>query len=83
MELGSPEAVKGAVTSGMGVSILSRAAIQKDLQLNLLKAVKLNPPLERPFSFVHQKQKFRLRVIEELIRFAHGYCDIHAHDGRV
>lgn len=80
MELGSPEAIKGAVTSGMGVSILSRAAIQKDLQLGLLKDVRLNPPLERPFSFVHQKHKFRVRAMEELLNFAHNYCGIHAND---
>jgi DNA-binding transcriptional LysR family regulator len=80
MELGSPEAIKGAVASGMGVSILSRAAIQKDLQLGLLKEVCLNPTLERPFSFVHQKQKFRLRAMEELLNFAHQYCNTHATD---
>jgi len=80
MELGSSEAIKGAVTSGMGVSILSRAAIQKDLQLGSLKEVALNPPLKRPFSFVRQKQKFRLRAMEELLNFAHNYCCVHAQD---
>jgi DNA-binding transcriptional LysR family regulator len=80
MELGSPEAIKGAVASCMGVSILSRAAIQKDLQLGLLKEVCLNPTLERPFSFVHQKQKFRLRAMEELLNFAQHYCNLHATD---
>jgi DNA-binding transcriptional LysR family regulator len=80
MELGSPEAIKGAVASGMGISILSRAAINKDVQLGLLEEIRLNPPLARPFSFVHQKQKFRLRVIEELIKFAQNYCNLHAND---
>ncbi len=80
MELGSSEAIKGAVTSGMGISILSRAAIQKELQLGTLREVNLDPPLERPFSFVRQKQKFRLRAMEELMKFAHSYCCIHAHD---
>lgn len=78
MELGSSEAIKGAVTSGMGVSILSRAAIQKELQLGTLRELHLNPPLERPFSFVHQKQKFRLRAMEELLSFGRGYCWIQA-----
>lgn len=74
MELGSPEAVKGAVEAGMGVSIVSRATIQKELRLGTLLAVNLDPPLQRPFSFVHQKQKFRLRVMEELLDFAQMYC---------
>jgi len=77
MELGSSEAIKGAVASGMGVSILSRATIQKDLQLNTLKEIRLDPILERPFSFVHQKQKFRLRAMEELLSFARQYCQSH------
>jgi len=80
MELGSPEAVKGAVEAGMGISVVSRATIQKELKLATLVAIELDPPLERPFSFVHQKQKFRLRVMEELLEFARGYCREHAHD---
>ncbi|MDJ0807754.1 MAG: LysR family transcriptional regulator, partial [Gammaproteobacteria bacterium] len=70
MELGSPEAVKGAVEAGMGVSVVSRATIQKELKLDTLRAINLEPQMERPFSFVHQKQKFRLRVMEELLEFA-------------
>jgi DNA-binding transcriptional LysR family regulator len=77
MELGSPEAVKGAVEAGMGVSIVSRATIQKELRLGTLVALGLDPPLDRPFSFVHQKQKFRLRVMEELLEFARAYCEEH------
>ena len=74
MELGSPESIKGAIETGMGISVLSRATIGKDLRLGTLAAVPLDPPLERPFSFVHQKQKFRLRAMEELLSFARAYC---------
>ncbi len=77
MELGSPEAVKGAVEAGMGISILSRATIDKELKLGTLVAVNLEVPLERPFSFVHQKQKFRLRAMEKLLDFARQYCQEH------
>ncbi|HKK13671.1 MAG TPA: LysR family transcriptional regulator [Gammaproteobacteria bacterium] len=77
MELGSPEAIKGAVEAGMGVSIVSRATIVKELQLGTLVAVNLEPPLERPFSFVHQKQKFRHRAMDELLEFARAYCQTH------
>jgi len=82
MELGSPEAVKGAVEAGMGVSVVSRATIQKELRLGTLVALDLDPPLDRPFSFVHQKQKFRLRVMEELLEFARSYCDERAAGGK-
>lgn len=80
MELGSPEAVKGAVEAGMGISVVSNATIQKELRLETLVAIELDPPLERPFSFVHQKQKFRVRVMEELLEFARAYCKEHRQD---
>ncbi|MCB1904713.1 MAG: LysR family transcriptional regulator [Gammaproteobacteria bacterium] len=77
MELGSPEAVKGAVEAGMGISVVSAATVQKELKLGTLVAINLKPPLERPFSFVHQKQKFRMRVMDELLAFAQDYCKEH------
>ena len=77
MELGSLEAIKGAVEAGMGVSVLSSATIAKELKLGSLVAIKLDPPLTRPFSFVHQKQKFRVRAMDELLNFARNYCSNH------
>jgi DNA-binding transcriptional LysR family regulator len=73
MELGSPEAVKGAVEAGMGISVVSSVTVQKELKLGTLVAINLEPALERPFSFVHQKQKFRVRVMEELLEFSRSY----------
>ena len=66
-----------AVESGMGVSILSNATIQKELKLGTLAAVQIDPPIDRPFSFVHQKQKFRVRAMDELLSFARNYCRSH------
>ncbi len=77
LELGSPEALKGAVEAGMGISILSRSTIAKELKLGTLTEIQLDPPLSRPFSFVRQRQKFRVRVMEELLEFAKNYCESH------
>jgi DNA-binding transcriptional LysR family regulator len=74
LELGSPESVKGAVEAGMGVSIVSNVTIEKELKLDSLYKVDLEPPLERSFSFVRQRQKFRLRAMEQLLDYARGYC---------
>jgi len=81
MELGSLEAIKGAVEAGMGISVISSATIQKELKLGTLVAIKTDPPISRPFSFVHQKQKFRARAMDELLKFARNYCESHKNDG--
>lgn len=75
MEFGSPESVKSAVEAGLGVSIVSAATITKELKLKTLAALPLEPSLERPFSFVYQRQKFRLRAVEEFMKFARGQCE--------
>lgn len=73
LELGSPEAIKGAVEAGMGITILSRSIIGKELKLNTLIELELDPPLGRQFSFVRQRQKFRVTVMEKLLEFAQTY----------
>ncbi len=73
LELGSPEAIKGAVEAGMGITIISRSIIGKELKLNMLAELQLDPPLSRPFSFVRQRQKFRVTVMEKLLEFAQSY----------
>ena len=73
LELGSPESIKGAVEAGMGITIISRSIIGKELKLNTLAELQLDPPLSRPFSFVRQRQKFRVTVMEKLLEFAQSY----------
>lgn len=75
MELGSPEAIKGAVEANLGVSIVSQATVHKEVRLGTLVALPLEPALERPFSIVHQRQKFRLRAMDEFMEFAHEHCE--------
>ncbi len=76
LELGSPESIKGAVEAGMGVAIVSSATIEKELKLNVLSKLDLDPALERSFSFVRQRQKFQLHAMEGLLEYARGYCDL-------
>ena len=73
-ELSSPEAIKGAVEAGMGISIVSQATIIKELKLGTLTAVELNPSLERPFSFVRQRYKFKSRAADQLLSFSQEFC---------
>lgn len=72
-ELGSTEAIKGAVQAGMGISLVSKAALVKEERLGLLTSLPTSPPLSRTFSFVRQRQKFRTNLMDELFQFARQY----------
>ena len=75
MEFGSPESVKSAVEAGLGISIISETTLAKELKLGTLCAISLKPPMLRPFSIVYQRQKFRLRAMEEFLEFAEEHCE--------
>lgn len=70
MELGSPEAIKGLVETGIGVAVMSRATVRKELKLGTLVAVPLKPKLIRTFSFVYPKEKFRSKLLTSFVEFA-------------
>jgi len=70
MELGSPEAIKGVVETGIAVAVLSRATITKELVLGSLVAIPLSPPLIRSLSLVHPQERFRSRLLTAFVEFA-------------
>jgi DNA-binding transcriptional LysR family regulator len=70
MELGSPEAMKGVVETGIAVAVVSRATIAKEVRLGSLVAIPLSPPLIRTLSVVHPKEKFRSRLLVTFVEFA-------------
>lgn len=70
MELGSSEAVKGVIGTGLGFSILSRVTVEKEQKLGELIAIPLQPKLLRSLSMVYPKEKFRSRLVNTFIDFA-------------
>jgi DNA-binding transcriptional LysR family regulator len=70
MELGSPEALKGVVETGLGFAILSKATVAKEQKLGQLVAVPLTPRLLRSLSLVYPKEKFRSRLVNTFVEFA-------------
>jgi len=70
MELGSPEAIKGVVETGVGLAIMSRTRVVKERKLGLLTPVPLEPRLIRNFSLVYPKEKFRSRLLTTFSEFA-------------
>lgn len=69
MELGSQEAIKGAVEAGLGVAVMSRASIVKELRLQDLMAIPLEPRLVRPLSVIYIPGKFRSRLLQTFLDF--------------
>ena len=70
MELGSPEALKGVVGTGLGFAILSKATVAKEQQLGDLVVMPLAPRLMRALSLVYPKEKFRSRLVNTFVEFA-------------
>lgn len=70
MELGSPEALKGVVATGLGFAIVSSVVVAKEVRLGELVAVPLDPPLKRNFYLVHPKDRFQSRLTATFIEFA-------------
>ena len=70
MELGSPEAIKGVVETGIAIAVLSRATVVKELVLGSLVAVPLTPRLIRTLSLVHPKERFRSKLLTTFVEFA-------------
>ncbi len=75
LEFTSPESIKAAVCAGLGITVQSIAALQKEVKLGLLSIVPLDPVLNRPFSLVYQRQKFRVQAMEEFLEFAQEHCE--------
>lgn len=70
MELGSPEALKGLVATGLGFTIMSRATVHKETRLGELVSMPLAPRLIRNLSVVYPKEKFRSRLVNTFVQFA-------------
>ncbi len=70
MELGSPEALKGVVSTGLGFAIVSRAVVKKETQLGELLSIPLDPPLKRNLYLVHPKDRFQSKLVATFVDFA-------------
>lgn len=67
MELGHTEAIKKAVEAGLGVSCLSRLAIQRELENNWLVEVNTPLDLKRQLTFLLHKDKDRSKLFDAFI----------------
>jgi len=73
MRVGSTAAVKKAVESGAGVSIISERAIENEIKLGLLKKVPIEGlELEREFFIVQRRGRSLTPATEALLKFLEG-----------
>lgn len=70
MELGSPEALKGVVATGLGYAIVSKVVCEKECQLGSLVSIPLEPPLTRTLSLIYPRDRFRTRLVTTFVDFA-------------
>ncbi len=76
MELGSTEAVKEALIAGLGISILSRTSIQREIEDGLLKEVPIRGlKLERDFYQVFRRQRVLSPVSHAFVQFLRQNCN--------
>jgi len=70
LEIGHTEAVKKAVEAGLGVSLPSKAAIQREEHLGVLKPVRLTGvDLHRTLCFAYRKDKYLGKVAATFLQF--------------
>ncbi len=68
MRLGSTEAIKTAVENGLGISIISGSAVQKEVKFGVLRALSFQDiRFTRDFSLIYQKKSFRTQPVEKFI----------------
>lgn len=70
MEASSPEALKGLVATGLGFTIMSRVATEKEVRLGDLVRIPLAPPLIRRLSVVYPRERIHAKPVNEFVRFA-------------
>ncbi|MBK7063151.1 MAG: LysR family transcriptional regulator [Rubrivivax sp.] len=70
MELGSPEALKGLVATGLGFSIMSRATVVNEIRLGQLVQIPLEPRLIRQLSVVYPKERIHSGLVSSFVEFA-------------
>lgn len=70
MELGSTSAIKAAVESGLGVSIISKWAAKEKVRIGKLAQLNFEEDsFVREFNIVYHKKKFRTQAAEEFLNF--------------
>lgn len=72
LELGHTEAIKKAVQAGLGVSCLSRLAVETELAHGWLVAVETSLRLERKLSILTSPERYQGQLLQAFENFLHA-----------
>jgi len=73
MELGQTETIKSSVEAGIGISIISKSAVKKELAQQTLIQLKIDGlSLHRKLYMIYQEESLRL-TSRKLVEFIHEY----------
>jgi len=68
LELSNNEAIKTAVEEGIGIAVITRRVVSKELAMGTLRAIPLSDPaMTRKFYLIHHKDKYISRPLQSLI----------------
>lgn len=71
------EAIKNAVASNMGVSVISKMAVEKELKSEKLFQVAVdNLELKRKFNIIYHKNKYRTDAMEDFWNLCFAFSDL-------
>ncbi|MCE5264716.1 MAG: LysR family transcriptional regulator [Deltaproteobacteria bacterium] len=76
LESSNNEAIKTAVEEGMGVAVITRRVVSKELRMGTLKAIPLSDPvMMRKFYMIHHKDKYISRSLQSLIELVDQWVE--------
>ncbi len=76
LELSNNEAIKTAVEEGLGVAVITRRVVSKEIEMGKLKAIPLSDPtMSRKFYLIHHKDKYISRPLQGLIDMVDQWAD--------
>ncbi|NMO94434.1 LysR family transcriptional regulator [Paenibacillus lemnae] len=77
LEFGSTQLIKESVEAGLGITLLSRWTVQKELKLGTLHVLRLSgDPVKRPFSLLMQPTPYHTKAVQvflELLKELSGF----------
>jgi DNA-binding transcriptional LysR family regulator len=76
LELSNNEAIKTSVEEGIGIAVIPRRVVSKELAMGTLKAIPLSDStMTRKFYLIHHKDKYISRPLQSLIDMVDQWAD--------